>query len=73
MRWKIFKTKRSMGPAKEKMLRLVSVERKDHSVSLSPLVAAPREAANLLRNYSMEAELKKAQGLMHRRMFEQPR
>ncbi len=61
-----------MGSAKEKMLRLVSVE-EDHSVSSSPLVAAPREAANLLRNYSMEAELKKAQGLMHRRMFEQPR
>jgi len=76
MRWKISATKGRLGSVKEKMFRLVSFERENPSVSSpSPVavVVSPHEAANSLRNYSLDAELRKAYGLMHHRMFERPR
>ncbi len=59
-----------------RMFRLINgLGKGNHNVSLGgpAFAVVPYEPSNLPTNYSLEAELKKAEALMYLRMFDRPK
>ena len=79
---KMFEIRGKFGSAREKVFKVFKVfrsvnglGREDSNVSLPTpaLTVAPSKPANSFTNYSLEAELKKAEALMYLRMFDRPK
>ena len=76
---KMFEIKGKFGSAREKVFKVFrsvsGLGKEDSNVSLPTPVftVAPSKPANSLTNYSLEAELKKAEALMYLRTFDRPK
>ena len=79
MGWKMLEIKGKFGSARERVFRVFrsvsDLGKEDSSISLPALAltVAPSKPANSLTNYSLEAELKKAEALTYLRTFDRPK
>ncbi len=78
MEQKMFKTKGRFRSAREKLFRSIGLGGKDSSAPSLVLrartfIVAPQEHAVPFISHNSKAELKKAQAMMHQRLFDRPR